>query len=114
MVKHMIVWKLKDDIENKEVEQFIVDALRISEFRDVFLYYFVDYYKKYEEELAAAEKEWQKGFVEEIKDKDLTIEQRSIAWTHYRQMAFNKWNRRVGKDGKIDYRYKRQNVEIIE
>jgi len=37
------------DIENKEVESFIVDALRLTKFKEVFLYYFVDYYKKYDE-----------------------------------------------------------------
>jgi len=37
------------NIENKETEMFLVDALRVTEFKDVFLYYFVDYYKKYEE-----------------------------------------------------------------
>lgn len=37
------------DVENKEVGKFLVDALRLTKFKDVFLYYFVDYYKKHEE-----------------------------------------------------------------
>lgn len=37
------------DVSKKENEKFIVDALRLTEFKEIFLYYFVDYYKKYEE-----------------------------------------------------------------
>lgn len=37
------------DISNKEIEQFLIDALRLTRFKEVFLYYFVDYYKKYNE-----------------------------------------------------------------
>ncbi len=37
------------DISSKEVEKYLVDALRTTKYKDVFLYYFVDYYKKFEE-----------------------------------------------------------------
>lgn len=37
------------DVSNKEIGNFLVDALRITKFKDVFLYYFVDYYKKHGE-----------------------------------------------------------------
>lgn len=37
------------DISDKNVEKYLVDALRITKFKEIFLYYFVDYYKKFEE-----------------------------------------------------------------
>ena len=37
------------DISNRDVEKYLVDALRVTQFKDLFLYYFVDYYKKFEE-----------------------------------------------------------------
>jgi len=37
------------DVSKKEVLKFLVDSLRTSEFSELFLYYFVDYYKKFNE-----------------------------------------------------------------
>jgi len=37
------------DVSKQEVLKFLVDSLRTSEFSELFLYYFVDYYKKFNE-----------------------------------------------------------------
>ena len=37
------------DVSKQEVLRFLVDSLRTSEFSELFLYYFVDYYKKFNE-----------------------------------------------------------------
>ena len=62
------------DISNKEVEKFIIDALRLTEHKEVFLYYFVDYYKKYEEvELAFFTSRLFTGNFEEVADKYVEV-----------------------------------------
>ena len=37
------------DVSKQEILKFLVDSLRTSEFSELFLYYFVDYYKKFNE-----------------------------------------------------------------
>lgn len=37
------------DVNNKDVLKFLIDKLRLTKFKEVFLYYFVDYYKKFNE-----------------------------------------------------------------
>ena len=58
------------DISNKEVEKYLVDSLRITKFKDLFLYYFVDYYKKFEEvEISYFTSRLATGNFEEVIDK---------------------------------------------
>lgn len=62
------------DIENKEKEKLLIDVLRLTEFKEVFLYYFVDYYKKYDEvERAFFTSRLLTGNFEEVVDKYISV-----------------------------------------
>jgi len=62
------------DISNKDVEKFIVENLRVTEFKELFLYYFVDYYKKYEEvEISYFTSRLFTGNFEEVTDKYIDV-----------------------------------------
>lgn len=62
------------DLSNQDVEKYLVDSLRLTEFKDVFLYYFVDYYKKFEEvEVSYFTSRLITGNFDEVIDKYLEV-----------------------------------------